>query len=173
MFATPRLLDGPSRAGPGLRVGVGVAPVGVGVGAAEGVTDGVALGVADGVTDGVALGVAEEPLGVAELGDVDGISARVTGSSNGSDGVVAADTGRPPSGGRPDPHVNARAQSSAPNASPPTGISQRRRRLAGRGRAPRSWLCFLRGRPPSSASGPCASDSSWRYPLRPAESSCG
>ncbi|MEV0807795.1 hypothetical protein [Micromonospora sp. NPDC050200] len=165
MFATPLLLDGPSRTGLGLRVCVGVATVGVGVGVADGVTDGVALGVAEGVTDGVALGVAEELGGVAEPGGVDGISGTVMSSSDGSGGAVAADTGNSPSGGRPDPHMMARAQSSAPNASPPTGISQRRR-LAGRGRATTARWCLLRGRA-SSASGSCAANSSWRYSLRP------
>ncbi|MET8355112.1 hypothetical protein [Micromonospora sp. NPDC005206] len=157
MFATPRRLEGPSRIGPELRVGVGVAAVDVGV--AEGVTDGVALGVADGVTDGVALGVAEDLRGAAEVGAVDGISERVIGCSNASDGVVAADIGKVPAGGRPGPHVNARTHSSAPTASPPTGISQRRRRLARRERAATFRWCLLRGRP-SFAPGSCGSDSS-------------
>ncbi|WP_146231226.1 hypothetical protein [Micromonospora sicca] len=165
MFATPRLLEGPSRTGPELRVGVGVAAVDVG--GAEGVTDGVALGVADGVTDGVALGVAEDLRGVAELGAADGIPEWVIGCSTASDGVVAADIGKLPAGGRPDPHMNARAHSSAPTASPPTGISQRRRGLAGRERPATSRWCLLRGRP-SSAPGSCGSDSSWWYSLRPA-----
>lgn len=153
MSATPRLLDGPSSTGLELWVCVGVAAVGVGAGVADGVTGGVALGVADGVTDGVALGVAEELCGAAELGGVDGISGKAIGSSDRSGGV-ATDTGNPTSGGWPGSHVNARTQSSAPNASPPTGISQRRRRRAGRGRATRSRLCFPRvRRPPGSALG--------------------
>ncbi|MBQ0906818.1 hypothetical protein [Micromonospora sp. U21] len=172
MFATPRLLEGPSRTGPELRVGVGVAVVDVGVGVAEGVIDGVALGVADGVADGVAVGVAEGRRGAAEVGAVDGISGRVIGCANPSDGVVAADIGEPPAGGRPDPHMNARAQTSAPTASPPTGISQRRRRLAGRERAAMLRWCLLRGCP-SSTPGSCGSGSSCWYSLRPASSWSG
>ncbi|MEV4654424.1 hypothetical protein [Micromonospora sp. NPDC049301] len=128
-------------------------------------SDGVALGVAEGVIDGVALGVVEELRGAAESGGVDGISGRAIGCSDGYGGVLAADSGSPSSGGRPDPHMNARAQTSAPSASTPTGISQRRRRLAGHGRASTSRLCFLRGRT-SGASGFRAPGSSWRYWLR-------
>src|SRR4051794_22045221 len=72
MFATPPLLDGPSRSGLALRVCVGVATARVGGGAAGRVTDGAGLG--DRVTFGVVLGVAEELRGVAELGVSVGIS---------------------------------------------------------------------------------------------------
>ncbi|SCE94585.1 hypothetical protein GA0074695_2353 [Micromonospora viridifaciens] len=86
------------------------------------------------LTDRAVLGVAEELLGAAELGAADGISGRVIGSSDASGGMVAVNSGSPPSGGAPDLHMNARAQSSTPTPRPPTAICQRCR-LAGRGRA--------------------------------------
>jgi hypothetical protein len=165
MLSTPRPLDGPSRTGPALRVGVGVTD-GVTLGEAEGVTDGVALGEAEGVTDGVALGEAEELGSVAEVGGADS-SGRLLGSLYASVGVVAADAGSPCSGGGPDSHMNARAQSGAPTASPPT-TSQSRRRLPGLGRASSSRLRLLRGRRSSPVSGTRASDSSWRCSMLPA-----